>query len=159
MSTAADVACERCERPVENDRHTPCCSSHGKMLCCQCYSTTHFVETGCCGPQFVTKAASVMSTATLPAVDERTDLEVVEALEFEVACQAPCHPAGTHGHTGPAWALIANYCPVCGVGGNGFICRGGWDFAGQPGISMMCGECGHVCKRVEAWRIIELVRP
>ena len=26
--------------------HTPCCSSHGKALCCKHYKHFHFVETG-----------------------------------------------------------------------------------------------------------------
>lgn len=52
--------CARCHGPIENDRHTPCCSSahpHGRDLCCLCYSRTHFVDTGCCGPQFARSAS------------------------------------------------------------------------------------------------------
>lgn len=42
--------CEVCQtRPVA-EAHNPCCSSHEKTLCCQCYRWTHFVEVGaCCG--------------------------------------------------------------------------------------------------------------
>lgn len=29
-----------------NPAHTPCCSSHGKPLCCKHYKHFHFVETG-----------------------------------------------------------------------------------------------------------------
>lgn len=29
-------------------RHSPCCSSHGRDLCCEHYRFTHFVHTRCC---------------------------------------------------------------------------------------------------------------
>lgn len=31
---------------LANPAHTPCCSSHGKPLCCKHYKRFHFVETG-----------------------------------------------------------------------------------------------------------------
>jgi hypothetical protein len=36
----------RCPRVTAKPAHTPCCSSHGKPLCCEHYKQLHFVETG-----------------------------------------------------------------------------------------------------------------
>lgn len=50
------MACRRCGSHEIAPNHDPCCSSHGPMgiarMCHWCYSRTHFVETGCCGPQY-----------------------------------------------------------------------------------------------------------
>jgi hypothetical protein len=39
-------ACVRCQ--VRRITHEPCCSSHNKLLCCECYRFTHFMEVGNC---------------------------------------------------------------------------------------------------------------
>jgi len=42
--------CERCHKGpltgdgIYRDAHVPCCSSHRKILCCECYRITHLVE-------------------------------------------------------------------------------------------------------------------
>jgi hypothetical protein len=42
------MICEMCgDRPTVRN-HAPCCSSHGKTLCCTCYRVAHFVEVGPC---------------------------------------------------------------------------------------------------------------
>lgn len=38
--------CDICQG-APSRTYTPCCSSHGKVLCCRCYRLSHFVETGC----------------------------------------------------------------------------------------------------------------
>lgn len=46
----ATVACHFTKKFGEHPadpRYTPCCSSHGKPLCCHHYRWSHFVETGC----------------------------------------------------------------------------------------------------------------
>ena len=45
---AIPIRCERCTLRPAYGEHAPCCSSHGKHLCCRCYRTTHFVEVGIC---------------------------------------------------------------------------------------------------------------
>lgn len=44
----ADTTCSAaaCTEPA-HPAHNPCCSSHGKPLCCQHYRRFHFVETSC----------------------------------------------------------------------------------------------------------------
>lgn len=53
----SDVKCRAadCAEPVP-EAHEPCCSSHGKPLCCKHYKRFHFVETGpaVCHPVEVT---------------------------------------------------------------------------------------------------------
>lgn len=44
---AATIGFE-CARPVQPE-HTPCCSSHGRALCCFHYGRWHFCE-GVCSP-------------------------------------------------------------------------------------------------------------
>ena len=86
--------------------------------------------------------------------DQRLDLELVEALDFD----PPCEKKG-HGdfHHGPAWALIDNACPGCGDRRQDFVCRELWDICGM-GV-LLCPSCGYACRRVEGWRVIALVRP
>jgi len=42
-TTCSAAACTEPPHPT----HNPCCSSHGKPLCCQHYRRFHFVETAC----------------------------------------------------------------------------------------------------------------
>lgn len=44
----SNVPCVRCGTSIEGEAHTPCCSSHGKILCCECYRRTHFCEVRPC---------------------------------------------------------------------------------------------------------------
>lgn len=46
------LLCDLCTRRGDfrepSAAHAPCCSSHGKLLCCACYRRSHFVEVGPC---------------------------------------------------------------------------------------------------------------
>jgi hypothetical protein len=46
--TAAELMCWHCRRAPAEKRHVPCCSAHGKPLCCTCYCRLHFVEVNPC---------------------------------------------------------------------------------------------------------------
>ena len=52
LATVPVDPCKRCGNHPVADNHAPCCSSHNVAMCHHCYSRTHFVETGCCGPQY-----------------------------------------------------------------------------------------------------------
>lgn len=55
-------ACTRCnEQPIT---HRPCCSSHGRDLCCDCYRRTHFVEVGNCCSAWAQTCTTTHSVAT-----------------------------------------------------------------------------------------------
>lgn len=41
--------CQACSSPAPA-AHSPCCSSHGKPLCCTHYCRFHFVEVNQCTP-------------------------------------------------------------------------------------------------------------
>lgn len=57
-------------------RHTPCCSSHDRPLCCECYCKLHFVEIHKCSPAFhATAEALVRVDAYLGAVPTLYDEE------------------------------------------------------------------------------------
>lgn len=38
-----------CTSPAPSE-HAPCCSSHGRALCCEHYCNTHFVQVSRCSP-------------------------------------------------------------------------------------------------------------
>ena len=40
--------CWYCQREPAEKHHVPCCSSHGRPLCCACYCRLHFVEVNPC---------------------------------------------------------------------------------------------------------------
>ena len=50
MSLQTDL-CWYCRREPAEKRHVPCCSSHGKPLCCACYCRLHFVQVNPCNSQ------------------------------------------------------------------------------------------------------------
>lgn len=63
--------CERCptlRTPhvaiMVDATHAPCCSSHGKTLCCPCYRTTHYVEIGRCCARWVMRPEDLIEEAT-----------------------------------------------------------------------------------------------
>lgn len=58
--------CPRCGSHEIAANHNPCCSSHKRPLCHHCYSLTHFVETGCCGPQYAPAPPRRPTTEAVP---------------------------------------------------------------------------------------------
>lgn len=47
MGVCAAIACGSLAQP----EHDPCCSTHGKSLCCDHYNRRHFVAVNKCSPQ------------------------------------------------------------------------------------------------------------
>lgn len=49
MSEKEPPQCTFCDEPAQPE-HTPCCSAHGKPLCCEHYVWSHFVQANPCSP-------------------------------------------------------------------------------------------------------------
>lgn len=59
----ATATCRLCGESAPTPGHSPCCSSHGKDLCCPCYRRSHFVEVGPCCSTTAAERATRMAEA------------------------------------------------------------------------------------------------
>lgn len=97
-----------------------------------------------------------MTTTALP--DTRTDLEVIEALDFEhtPGCEHSRHSRGVFGHSGPAWALVRVSRACCtGESTSIYLCKGAWVVAFETGLT--CSLCGMTSPRDNIWTILAYV--
>jgi hypothetical protein len=94
-------------------------------------------------------------TATTP--DVTTDLEILEALDFEPEhdCESRAHGKAPW-HSGPAkYLLRVSYQCACGHARTCHIqmCAPAWDHAGRTGLT--CGKgCGRQHERDNVWTIV-----
>lgn len=76
---------------------------------------------------------------------ERTDLEIIEALDFEhtPACGLEGHTKGATPHGGPAHVLVEIHCLSCNEGRRtDYICKPWWDFVTTTKLPGRCSHCG-----------------
>ena len=103
---------------------TPCCSSHGKPMCCFHYRRSHFVETGCdcCADGRHIKAVIAARDASRAAADVHPREDAVKVISAALAacgCSHPVDPYDPEDVSSVAaeavWALIhAGLLPVVG---------------------------------------------
>lgn len=93
----------------------------------------------------------------MSAVEAR---EVLEQLDFTVACSAEQHSSGVGGHDPRQQGtyVVRAGCPGCGAHSRAVVCRSRADFGlawGREGGLFECDLCGHVASVFAFWHAIE----